>query len=547
LAPHPTPTPTASRPAARPFGPVARTLLTLLPLAFLLAVPLCKVPIKDEGGYFRIALALPEHGLDVYRRFDMTSTSLTVVGGGYLALLVLGKTLSAARAFVLAASVLGLLGAARLLRRLDAPAWAVALFVAILAVNPLFARYAHIFTTDALFLVFCLLSLLGYAVGLERKDARALLLGALFAALSIYTRQPGLVLPLVPLAVAAGRWLFGKERPGAWVPVCGLLPYAAFLPLALFFHEHSGSFIMYVSKPWEHQVGGLHPQNILWGVNFLGFFTAPFLIPVLLGHGASLRAWKGLPWILSLLLAPAVFLGAASVGGETGGLGRIFQAAHLPHAAVWLVVLVCQFAGVLTLALLGVRALDRSAADLYLLLFVLLYLALLGVKGGNLLVHYAAPLAPASAWVAATAGERGRPGLRWVTGGLVLGVAAFTLVWAQAESALGRGIHRGVMFLEEDPARRASDRIYTCSATALQVVKREHVTFDPAEAAYFLVTPEDGLPVRPPAGAELAGAFPVSVLGRTIGSVQVYRASPRGGPGGAGRSPEETPRSLLAM
>ena len=117
-------------------------------ILFLALQPTSKAPIKDEGGYYRMTGDLPSYGLGVYKAFDMTSTSLTLITGGYVTMIVLGKTLFVARAYVLAVCILCLLISYWLLKNMREEKRILFLFLAVIAVNPLFSRYAHTYATD---------------------------------------------------------------------------------------------------------------------------------------------------------------------------------------------------------------------------------------------------------------------------------------------------------------------------------------------------------------------------------------------------------------
>ncbi len=235
--------PDAGEHDAGPPPPRSRTAafwaFTLI-ILFLALQPTSRAPLKDEGGYYRMAMDFPTYGLDVYETFDMTSTSLTLITGGYIASVIAGKTLFAARGFVLLLCAVSLLVSYRLLRRLGETRRVLLLFLAVIALNPLFSRYAHTFTTDGIFVSLCLVSLCFYASGLQGNRRTDLLAGSTAAALAIYTRQPAIILPAVPLSLLCLRAMRRKELPDLWAVPILLLPYAAFAPLALFFNVPHG-------------------------------------------------------------------------------------------------------------------------------------------------------------------------------------------------------------------------------------------------------------------------------------------------------------------
>jgi len=500
----------------------------VLLVLFLALQPTSKAPIKDEGGFYRMSVDLPAYGLGVYEAFDMTSTSLTVLSGGYLSMAVFGKSLPVARGFVLVFCLLCLLGSYPALRRAGAERAAILAFLLAVAVNPLFARYANIFTTDGVFVSLCLLSLACYAVGIQEARRGMLLAGSLFAALAIYTRQPGIVLPAVPMAFLLLQAARRRQLPDWTTGLILILPYLAFLPLALFFYQHSGSFLMYVSKPWEHSFHGFSASVLLWAVNFLGFFTAPFLIPLLRGHGHLLAGHRRLPLLLCAALTPLILLGESSIADPVGGLGRIFSAVHLPAVLVTAAVLICQFAGWITLAILGLRSVAGTAPDRWFFLFSVLYMAGISTKGGVLLVHYAAPLVLPAAWAVAAAYVRcGAGGRTLFVAGIAL-FALFTTVWSKAESVLGNRIHEALVTIEE--TRRDTDLLYTWSSTALQFVPRAHITFDPQAADFVLMTPEDPHVPELPEGLQEIRTVPVVFFGKPLGDVRVLQRLPPASP-----------------
>ena len=495
--------------------------ILLLLLVYLAALPSSRAPIKDEGGYYRVAAGFGRYGLGMYEEVDMTSSSLSLVVGAHLLMSVAGRSLPVARAYVLGVCFLGLAMAFWMIRRRgeETPGAALA-FVGIVAVNPLFARYAHTFTTDGVFVAFCLLSLLLYAEGTETMSRGALALGSAAAALAIYTRQPGVVLPVVPLAVY-GLQVLRKQRPLRLdVPLLLALPYLAFLPLALFFHRHSGSFLMYISKPYEHELGGPRAGTILWYVTFLGFFAAPFAYQILRRHGALLLRHGGAPLALCLVLTPLVLLDGDSFASAKGGLGRIFEAAHLPGGLAQALGLFFLFCGFATLAILAMRALAGSTLDLYFLLFSALYILGMSTKGGNLLVHYAVPLVPAVAWVGATSFGRDYRGGRAFFVVCLAVVALFSGVWAKAESTLGDAIHEAVRYVEQN--REPGELTYALSGTAIYSLGNEHVTFGRDKASFAITTPED-LPAPGPGDDFVqARVFDAPFCGLSVGKVRVF-------------------------
>ena len=506
-----------------------------LMVLFLALQPTSRAPLKDEGGYYRMTIDFPAYGLDVYKTFDMTSTSLTLITGCYIATVLGGKTLFVARGFVLLVCVASLLLSYALLRRTGETPRILLLFLGLIALNPLFSRYAHTFTTDGVFTALCLLSLCFYAAGLQGNRRTDLLAGSVTAALAIYTRQPGIILPVVPLALLFLRTVKRKELPDLWAVPILLLPYAAFAPLALFFHSHSGSYLVYVSKPWEHGFTLCNVNVLLWSVNFIGFFSAPFCYHLIRGHGSLLTSFRKAPLVLCLLLSGLILLGSTTLASNLGGLGRIFSTLHLPGVLVGAIVVVCQFLGLATLAILGLRALSGSLTDGVFLLFTLLYMAGMSTKGGNILVHYAAPLILPAAWACATACRREYPGSRKFFLLCLFAFGLFGTVWSKAESELGNSIHTALQYLEE--AREPGDRTLTWSATALQLVGRERLTFSLEEADNGLITPEDPYPISLTEQFRIVKEIPATLFGRSLGRVTVFQRT-----SGQAAAPEENGR-----
>ena len=520
--------------------PAPFAVLALLML-YLTLLPTSIAGLKDEWGYYRVALNLPEYGLDLYRRSEMTSTGLALLGGGYLFTAVAGKSLAVARAFVLAVSLAGLLWGYRLLGKLGKTRTASLVFVALLAVNPLFARYAHTFTTDAVFLVFSLLALILYVLGMERDNDRDLALGSVAATLAIYTRQPGIFLPAVPITLAAFRWLARGQPPRLRSLLILILPYLAFLPLSLFFYVHSGSFFMYVTKVEDHPFGSGQIRHVLWAVNFLGFFSAPFLYQILRSNWRLLKRAGGTPLLLCVLLAPSILASEGTVTSTMGGLGRIFAALHLPGLVLVAVQIACQFAGLVTLWILLARALEKACLERAFLLFSVFYVAVVCIKGGLLLVHYAAPLVLPVALVSATSFGGAFAGSRKLFVAGVLLMALFSAVWSKAESALGDAIYHSVRFIEQ--TRGEGDLTYTGSSTAIQLLSLEGVTFARKQAAFGLITPEDLKPKLVPANFSpnfrVVREFPVELLGPSLGKVLVFRREREAVAGEEGPDPLE--------
>ena len=360
-----------------------------------------------------------------------------------------------------------------------------------------------------------------YAAGLERGKRSYLLAGSLTASLAIYTRQPGIILPVVPLTGLLLEALWRKKLPPVTIVLILLLPYVAFLPLSLFFYRHSGSFLMYVTKPWEHSFKIFDINVLLWSVNFIGFFSAPFFYHLLRGHWNILTKYKKIPIIVCLLLSPWILLGSETIASQAGGLGRIFSTLHIPAFLVSMIVVVCQFLGLLTLTILGLHAWSGTRVDRMFFLFSIFYMAGISTKGGNLLVHYAAPLIFPAAWACATACRRDYAGRRT---GFLLAVFCFALfgtVWSKAESELGDSIYRAVQYIKE--TRNEGDLTYTWSSTATQLIVRNRLTFGLDKADNGLLTPEDPTIVALPEHFQIVKVFKANLFGLPLGKVYVFR------------------------
>ena len=505
----------------------------LLIFGYLILLPRSLAPIKDEGGYLHMAMNLPQLGFGLYEKYEVTPVTLTLLAGAHLFMVLAGKSVAAARWFVLLVCIGSLAALVHVLRRSGVPRSTATVFVAIIAVNPLMARYAHTFETDGVFTALCLLALVLYAGATELESAGMLLLGSLAATLAIYTRQPGVLLPVAPAAVALLGWLRKGVRPRPATLAILAMPYLAFLPLSIYFHVHSGSWLMYVTKTHDHPFGGWHPRPLLWGINFIGFFSLPFFYTLVRGHWAQLKQARGAALLACGALAPLILWSDHSVASMVGGLGRIFVATGLPLVLIRAFVVACQFSGLVTLWLLVRRAWAGRSFDLILLVFTALYLFVLVLKGGLLLVHYASPLIVVSAWLCAESfGGAGRLGRALLVAG-VLFVGAFSAAWSTAESALGSSIHRAVTFIER--GRQEHELVLTASATAIQMLGLDNVTFSPQEATFGMITPEDGLKSLKPSLSffgpdfRVTGEFPAKVFGRSLGTVIVLRRQERAG------------------
>jgi len=489
----------------------------------IIALPAPRSFHKDEGGYL-LALSHLANG-----RFEVLFDKLT---SPTLPVLVLAapfyrtheQSLGAVRALNVALSLLCLAAFFLLLGTASpekAPWKKAALAAAFLGLNPLFYRYTHIFTGDTGFLTFCLLTLLFARIGLEgANDTAWLAAAAACATMAVYTRQFGMILPVVVGAALLGRHLRSRTRPGALEMFLVVVPWIAFVPLGLYFRARYGSFLVPTTTvaPAHHRLG-LHLENLLWCVNFLGVFTLPFA-PWVLGTYSFL--WKRKSLLVILLgLSPLVLLAPVSVASTQGGMGKILMSLPAVRPLVPVLVVASQYMGLAVLAILVRESLDGKKAAQLLVLFTGLYMGALTLKGGYLLLHYATPLVPAMAYVVGTAWKPEHGAVRTLCLLMMLaGVWFFSFSWAMTERAAADASYEAVRLVKQKASE--TDLVFCLSSTALWHFNEGLMTARAEDSAFIIESPESPVRIEVPEGFSLLGSYPVTLYGLPLGSVKVY-------------------------
>lgn len=490
----------------------------------ILALPAPRSFHKDEGGYL-LALSHLVNG-----RFDILFDKLT---SPTLPVLVLAapfyrtheQSLGTVRGLNVALSLF-CLAAFFLLLGKGSPEkshWQkAALAAALLGVNPLFYRYTHVFTGDTGFLTFCLLTLLFSRIALEEADNTKawLAAAAVCATMAVYTRQFGMILPVAVGAALLRKHLRDRTRPGALEMFLVVVPWVAFVPLGLYFRARYGSFLVptMTVAPAHHRLG-LHVQNLLWCVNFLGVFALPFA-PWVLSTYSFL--WKKKPLLVSLLgLSLLILLAPVHMASTQGGMGKILMSFPPVRPLVPVLVVASQYMGLAVLAALVRESLDGKKAAQLLVLFTGLYMGALTLKGGYLLLHYATPLVPATAYAVGTAWKREHGAVRTLCLLMMLaGVWFFSFSWAMAERAAADASYEAVRLVKQKASEK--DLVFCLSSTALWHFNEGLMTARAEDSAFIIESPESPVRIEVPEGFSLLAAYPVTLYGLPLGSVKVY-------------------------
>jgi hypothetical protein len=338
------------RPASAPpvSGPGLRGFMALAGLFLLAALvvrPVGNFPLNDEWIYYCSVSQRLATGTDLIDRATNTYLYPQRYYGTALARLF-GFSFSMLRLSGLAASLLALLLAYRLLGRLGFSPFACFAGAATLLVNPVYLNLSYSFMTDVPYLMFFLGSLLFYVRAAQRGSRTDLTAGACLTILALAQRQTGVLLS--PAALAYFFLSRKRLRPTALDWGILVLPVAAFAVLAAFRYlgttaEMSAAALLdprqwarlYRLRPMSDQLG----TNPGWMADFyaivlvalpasLGFFLLPLLV------GGLFRIRKAIE-ILPRAFAPAAFLSLAALIGLRAAvfgvtLGEKLQVRDMP-------------------------------------------------------------------------------------------------------------------------------------------------------------------------------------------------------------------------
>ncbi len=504
---------------------LAYWLLMLLVVVSILAVPTPQSFHKDEGGYL---LALSHL---VSKRFDVLFEKLTTPTLPVLVLAVpfywAGEgSLGSIRALTVVLSLVGLIAFFLLVYKeaaCEPSLEQAAIASAFVGLNPLFYRYTHVFTGDTGFLAFCLLSLLFYRRYLETHTKTTLCAAVVFSTMAIYTRQFGMILPCVVGLYLLYSSIRYRRALDVGDLVLVLVPWLAFVPLAMYFYMQYGSFLVPTTSvaPAHHQFG-LQIHNVLWCVNFIGIFAIPFAPWIVSRYSL---VWKRKPVAIGLLaLTPLILWSPVNVASFQGGLGKILTMVPLLRSLLPVILLASQWMGLVVLVALFEDGRRGSKAAYLLFLFSVGYMCALALKGGYLLVHYATPFVPSVAYVVGNSwgAMRGRVSKTCFVILLVL-LWFFSFSWAASERATANASYEAVRLVQQ----KASDNalVFCLSSTALWHFNEGLMTARPEDSDFIIVSPEAPVRFTVPEGFDEIATFPVSVYGVPIGSVKVYEKS----------------------
>ena len=167
------------------------------------------------------------------------STHLNVaqIVWGALVSFLFGFSFTALRVSTVLIALVGLGALYLLLRELDVPRATALVGAASLAVYPVYAVLAVSFMTDVPFVSLTILASLAMVRAIRHQSVGWLVWAAVFAALSIAVRLPGVVTPIamfLTLLVAPGGW--GRRR-GRWA-IVSVIPLLSALALAYWASSH---------------------------------------------------------------------------------------------------------------------------------------------------------------------------------------------------------------------------------------------------------------------------------------------------------------------
>jgi hypothetical protein len=172
-------------------------------------------PLNDDWAFARTAWHLLETG-SFERVKWVYATAIPTTAWGALFSMVLGPTFEALRWSGLVMGWAGVLGAYALCREAGARVGGALLGAGTVAANPLYLNLAFSFMSDVPFAAFCTWALAFGVRGIRLRSRRAFVAAALFAALAIATRQPGIALIIAAGAAAASAGSAWRKRQILW-------------------------------------------------------------------------------------------------------------------------------------------------------------------------------------------------------------------------------------------------------------------------------------------------------------------------------------------
>jgi hypothetical protein len=405
-------------------------IVALWALSLILVNPRGDFPLNDDWSYGRAVRTLIESG--IFHPTGWTSMPLIAQAWwGWLFCLPAGFSFTALRSSTLVLSVVGLLCTFLLVREASGSRRSAVLAALMLAFNPIYYALSNTFMTDVPYTAASLLVILFLLRALRAGTAADLVLGTLFAVVSVLIRQIAVVIPLafaivflctqklrpaslvraaLPLVAAAvSLWAFES-----WLTSQGRLP--------LLYHKDSALLLDFLHRPTQYLSDA--PFNAYSIVLYLGLFLSPALALVAAecwrrGTRPPLAALSGAVLIMSIaggyyslqreLLMPTLgnILDASGIGPLTLRDTYILNLAHgptLPRSFWYGVTLLSLVGGTLLLAAapvvlirLGRRLVDRTAGfqdspRLFLVVLVLIYLLPFALLG--LIDRYLVPVIP---------------------------------------------------------------------------------------------------------------------------------------------------------